>query len=62
MKIKLPKITYKLTDERGETLDRFMKSIMNTKVNIFNKHLELVNMMVNNMLDEEVNSLSGTFR
>lgn len=49
----------KITEERRETLDGFMKSSMNTKVSIFNQHLELVKMMVNTMLDEEVNDLAG---
>lgn len=60
MKIKLPKEPMnKITEERRETLDGFMKSSMDTKVSIFNQHLELVKMMVNTMLDEEVNDLAG---
>jgi putative transposase len=49
----------KIREVNRETLEGFMKSGIDTKVSMFNQHLDLVKMMVNTMLDEEVNDLAG---
>ena len=49
----------KIREVNRETLEGFMKSGIDTKVSMFNQHLDLVKMMVNKMLDEEVNDLAG---